>query len=41
MKWDDSEYRGLTSRIIKQFYVVHDLIGCGFVERVYQNALEI
>ena len=41
MKWDDSEYRPLTEKIIKAFYNVHNTLGPGFLERVYHNALLI
>ena len=41
MKWDDSEYRPLTEKIIKAFYKVHNTLGPGFLERVYHNALVI
>ena len=41
MKWDDSEYRPLTEKIIKAFYNVHNKLGPGFLEKVYHNALLI
>jgi len=41
MKWDDSEYRPLTEKIIKAFYKVHNTLGPGFLEKVYHNALLI
>lgn len=41
MKWDDSSYRGLTEKIIKAFYKVHDTLGPGFLEGVYHKALFI
>jgi len=39
MKWDDSEYRLLTEKIIKAFYNVHNKLGPGFLEKAYHNAL--
>lgn len=41
MKWDDSEYRALTSDIIKDYYKVYNTLGPGFLEKAYQRALEI
>ena len=41
MKWDDSSYRGLTDKIIKAFYKVHDTLGPGFLENAYHKALFI
>jgi len=41
MKWDDSEYRPLTDKIIKSFYRVHDSLGPGLLEQAYHNALFI
>ena len=41
MKWDDSEYREITKRIIKAFYKVHDTLGPGFLEEAYHKALLI
>jgi len=41
MKWDDSEYRELTDKIIKAFYKVHDTLGPGFLEEAYHKALLI
>lgn len=34
-------YRELTYRIIGIFYKVHNALGCGFPEKVYQRAIEI
>ncbi len=41
MKWDDSDYRGLTEKVIRGFYNVHNGLGPGFLEKVYQRALFI
>ncbi|MCK4351971.1 GxxExxY protein [candidate division WOR-3 bacterium] len=41
MKWDDSSYRGITDKIIKAFYKVHDRLGPGFLEEAYHKALLI
>ena len=41
MKWDDSEYRPVTNKIIKAFYKVHDEIGPGLLEEAYHKALFI
>lgn len=32
-------HRELTSKILKVFYLVYNVLGYGFLERVYQNAL--
>ena len=34
-------YKGLTDRILKAAYTVHNELGCGFLEKVYQEALAI
>lgn len=34
-------YEETTSRIIKACYTVHNELGCGFFEKVYQEALSI
>ncbi len=34
-------YENLTSEIIKACYTIHNELGCGFLERVYQEALAI
>ncbi len=34
-------YEEITSRIIKSCYTVHKELGCGFFEKVYQEALSI
>lgn len=39
MKWDDSDYRNITGKIIKAFYKVHDTLGPGFLEEAYHKAL--
>lgn len=41
MKWNDSEYREITSKIIKAFYKIHNKLGPGFLEKAYHNALFI
>ncbi|MBI5779288.1 MAG: GxxExxY protein [Planctomycetes bacterium] len=41
MKWNDSEYREITDKIIKSFYKVHDTLGPGFLEEAYHKALLI
>ena len=41
MKWDDSEYRVITDKIIKAFYKVHNHLGPGLLEQAYQKALFI
>ncbi len=35
------KYSDLTEKIIKAAYKVHNVLGFGFLERVYQNALMI
>lgn len=35
------KYYDLTDKIIKAAYAVHNVLGFGFVEKVYQNALVI
>jgi GxxExxY protein len=34
-------YQELSEKIIAAAYAVHDELGCGFVEKVYQNALAL
>ena len=34
-------YKDLTDRILKAGYTVHNELGCGFLEKVYQEALAI
>ena len=34
-------YKELTDRILKAAYMVHNELGCGFLEKVYQEALAI
>ena len=35
------KYQELTENIIKAAYTVHNTLGCGFLEKVYQNAMVI
>jgi GxxExxY protein len=39
MDTDNSELNGLTERIIGAAYKVANKLGCGFMEKVYENAL--
>ncbi len=41
MKWDDSQYRDITDKIIRSFYKVHRELGPGLLEKPYHNALSI
>ncbi|PIP13750.1 MAG: GxxExxY protein [bacterium (Candidatus Stahlbacteria) CG23_combo_of_CG06-09_8_20_14_all_40_9] len=41
MKWNDSDYRPITDKIIKAFYKVHNQLGPGLLERAYHKALFI
>ncbi len=41
MKWDDSEYRDLTEKVIHSFYNVHDTLGPGLSEKAYHMSLLI
>lgn len=38
---EDYIYKELTEKIIRCFYNVHDELGFGFLENVYENALMI
>jgi len=35
----DFKYKELTHRILKCAFEVHNTLGCGFLEKVYENAL--
>jgi len=35
------KYEELTEKIIKCFYRIYDILGYGFLEKVYENALKI
>ena len=35
------KYSNLTEKIIKAAYTVHNVLGFGFLEKIYQNALII
>jgi GxxExxY protein len=37
---NDYLYKELTSEIIKRFYVVYNVLGFGFLEKVYEKALK-
>ena len=37
----DGKYRELTEKIIGAAYAVHNALGYGFVEKVYENALRV
>ncbi|MFA5032087.1 MAG: GxxExxY protein [bacterium] len=41
MKWNDSEYRSITDKIIKAFYKIHNQLGPGLLEQAYHRALFI
>jgi len=46
MNADDADHRGfkhieLTEEIIKAFYKVYNILGYGFLEKVYENAMLI
>ena len=34
-------YKELTDKILKAFYTVYNILGYGFLEKVYENALKI
>lgn len=38
---DDLKHRDVTEQIIKAFYTVYHVLGYGFLENVYENALAI
>jgi len=38
---DDLKHRDVTEQIIKAFYAVYHVLGYGFLENVYENALAI
>lgn len=35
------KHADLTDKVLKAFFKVYNMLGCGFAERVYQNALAI
>ena len=37
----DFKYRELTEKAIETFYKVYNKLGCGFLEKVYENAMMI
>jgi len=37
----EAKYKGLTEKIIKIFYDVYNMLGYGFLEKVYENAMMI
>ncbi len=41
MNTDNYKYSDLTDKIIKAFYKVYNILGYGFLEKVYENALFI
>jgi GxxExxY protein len=41
MKKDDAYYKSLTEQIIGCAYAVGNNLGCGFLEKVYENSLAI
>jgi len=38
---DGFKYKELTEQVIRAAYTVHNVLGCGFLEKVYENALTI
>jgi GxxExxY protein len=41
MSTDNYKHAELTDKIIKAFYTVYNRLGYGFLEKVYENALQI
>ncbi len=37
--YKDNKYKELTEKIINIFYKVYNKLGCGFLEKVYENAM--
>ena len=37
----DGKHRGLTEKIINIFYKVYNTLGCGFLEKIYENGMMI
>ncbi|MGD8504027.1 MAG: GxxExxY protein [Syntrophobacterales bacterium] len=37
----DGKHKALTERIIKIYYRVYNNLGCGFLEKIYENAMMI
>jgi len=38
---DELKHRDMTEQILKAFYTVYHVLGYGFLENVYENALAI
>lgn len=41
MQTDDLLYKNLSYKIIGILFKIHTTLGCGFVERIYQKAIEV
>ena len=39
MDTDKNRFDGITEQVISAAYRVHNVLGCGFLEKVYENAL--
>ena len=39
MASNDFKYKDITSQILNASFEVHNTLGCGFLEKVYENAL--
>jgi GxxExxY protein len=40
-RWDDNRINGITEKVIGAAFRVSNVLGCGFLEKVYENALAI
>ena len=40
-RWDENQINAITEKVIGAAFKVSNVLGCGFLEKVYENALAI